>query len=178
MYTGCNKTALCSQKSIAEAFVSLLHEKEYSKISVSEICEKAAVSRQTFYSLFKAKENIVAFELSKKYLFNPNEECKCTGRPSLRELSKAYARFISDKSDFINLLVKNNIIYLMQEGLYECFLECIRKDDNWESDLAADFLAAGLSTIAKHYVANESAITDSELEEIIYDLFTGKIYLE
>ena len=35
MYQGCNKTALCSQKNIAEGFYELLKEKEYSKITAS-----------------------------------------------------------------------------------------------------------------------------------------------
>lgn len=41
MYNGCNKTALSSQNTIAEGFYRLLKEKDYSKISVSEICKEA-----------------------------------------------------------------------------------------------------------------------------------------
>ena len=110
MYQGCNKTALCSQKNIAEGFWDLLREKEYSKITASEICKKSGVSRQTFYSLFSSKENVVAFILSKEYAFNPTEECGCCGRPTLAQPSRAYASFIVQKSDFIELLEKNHIL--------------------------------------------------------------------
>jgi AcrR family transcriptional regulator len=54
MYEGCNKTALTSQSAIAEALLNLMKEKPYSKISVSEICKRAGVSRQTFYTLFES----------------------------------------------------------------------------------------------------------------------------
>ncbi|MCR4744242.1 MAG: TetR/AcrR family transcriptional regulator [Lachnospiraceae bacterium] len=180
MYQGSNKTALCSQKNIAEGFYELLKEKEYSKITASEICKKSGVSRQTFYSLFSSKENIVSFILSKEYSFNPSEECNCCGRPTLKELSKGFSSFIVQKGDFIDLLVKNNIIYMMQDSLYSSFNCCRNKDsdisscDFKESDLANDFIASGLTTIAKHYVKNRSDISCQQLEDAIYMLFSGE----
>ena len=181
MYQGCNKTALCSQQHIAEGFYELLTQKDYSRITASEICKKSGVSRQTFYSLFSSKENIVAFILSKEYSFNPSEECKCCGHPTLRELSKGFSSFIIQKSDFIDLLEKNNIIYLMQETLYEGFDCCsdnadIPGSDTLPPDLAIDFVASGLTTIAKHYVKNRSSITCEQLEKMIYTLFSGEYF--
>ncbi len=190
MYQGCNKTALCSQKTIAEGFHELLKEKEYSKITASEICKKSGVSRQTFYSLFSSKENIVAFILSKEYSFNPSEECKCSGHPTLSELSRGFSSFIVQKGDFIDLLEKNNIIYLMQETLYQGFNCCSSNGDDSAyattdvnpqqfdiaSDLAIDFVASGLTTIAKHYVKNRAQISCQELEKMIYTLFSGEYF--
>ncbi|MBQ3797487.1 MAG: TetR/AcrR family transcriptional regulator [Butyrivibrio sp.] len=179
MYQGCNKTALCSQNTIAESFYDLLKEKEYSKITVSEICKKSGVSRQTFYSLFSSKENIVAFILSKEYAFNPEKECNCCGTPTLSELSKGFSSFIVQKGDFIELLEKNNITYLLQETLFCGFKHYtdseVSNDDAGEipRDLALDFIASGLTTIAKHYVKNRNAITCERLEGIIYSLFSG-----
>ena len=180
MYQGCNKTALCSQKNIAEGFYELLKEKEYSKITASEICKKSGVSRQTFYSLFASKENIVAFILSKEYAFNPAEECKCCGYPTMRELSKGFSSFIVQKGDFLDLLEKNNIIYLMQESLYSSFCCCHDTDnseylnDSISPDLAIDFITSGLTAIAKYYVKNRSEISCDQLEDIIYSLFSGE----
>lgn len=179
MYQGNNKTALASQKCIAESFVKLLRKKEYSKISISEICDEAGISRQTFYSLFSSKENIISFELSKKYFFDVGDECKCCGLPTLDELSHGYALFIEGKSEFIELLVKNNIIYLMQECLYESFVNC----DGWKEMtdgrsalVTADFIAAGLTTVAKHYVLNRSDFQGEKLKELIYTLFNGDYF--
>ena len=182
MYQGCNKTALCSQKSIAAGFYELLKEKDYTKITASEICKKSGVSRQTFYSLFSSKENIVAFILSKEYSFNPSEECKCTGHPTLRELSKGFSSFIIQKGDFIGLLEKNNIIYLLQESLYSSFNCCEStnakpsKESIVPQNLAVDFIASGLTSMAKYYVKSKSAITEKQLEEMIYILFSGEIF--
>ena len=180
MYQGCNKTALCSQNAIAEGFYDLLKEKEYSKITASEICKKSGISRQTFYSLFSSKENIVAFILSKEYAFNPAKECNCCGAPTLQELSKGFSSFIVQKGDFIELLEKNNITYLLQETLFCGFKHCSNSetcegaDDVIPQELAMDFISSGLTTIAKHYVKNRANISCEQLEKLIYLLFSGE----
>ena len=85
----------------------------------------------------------------------------------------------SEKGDFIELLEKNNITYLLQETLFCGFKHYtdseVSNDDAGEipRDLALDFIASGLTTIAKHYVKNRNAITCERLEVIIYSLFSG-----
>jgi len=49
MYQGKNPTALTSQKLLLDALNELLAEKEFKDISVSELCSRSGVSRQTFY---------------------------------------------------------------------------------------------------------------------------------
>ena len=56
-----------SQKCIKEAFFALLKEKNFQDITISDLCKKADISRQTFYSLFKNKENILIYELKQNY---------------------------------------------------------------------------------------------------------------
>ena len=63
MYQGKNPKALTSQKLLLEALNELMDEKEVKDISISELCSRSGVSRQTFYSLFGTKENILLYEL-------------------------------------------------------------------------------------------------------------------
>ena len=67
MYCGNNKTALQSQRQIAEAMMALLGQKPFSQISVSELCKIAGISRQTFYTLFTSRENVMVFTLQSRY---------------------------------------------------------------------------------------------------------------
>lgn len=48
-----------SRQMIVSALFELLDEKEYSKISVSEIVKRADVARRTFYRLYDNKEDII-----------------------------------------------------------------------------------------------------------------------
>ncbi len=59
MYKGKNPTALQSQKWLKGSLFELCKLKPYKNISIKELCTKADLSRQTFYMLFKFKEEIV-----------------------------------------------------------------------------------------------------------------------
>ena len=67
MYCGTNKTALQSQRQIAEAMMALIQQKPYAQITVSELCKAAGISRQTFYTLFTSRENVMVFTLQANY---------------------------------------------------------------------------------------------------------------
>ncbi len=172
MYCGCNKMALSSLNNISESFVELLKEKEYSKISISEICERADVSRQTFYSLFKSKENIISFELLKNYYFDAQKECSGT-RPTVDEISRSFSEYIISKEEFIRLLEKNNIMYFMQDSLYESLICCCKNEtEDTDCELIADLMAANLTTIAKHYVQHTADISKLSLNSYIKNILT------
>ena len=178
MYSGKNKTALYSQSIIADAFIKLLKEKNYSDISVSLICKTAMVSRQTFYSVFETKENVIYYELNKKYAFDPDK--KCSTHASLQDICKAYSIYINNEKEFIRLLVKNDIMYFLKRNLYSNFIECScflsDKDEN-DKIYSADFIASALTGIAEIYVENNSDEPVSHLENIMYKLFSGEMFL-
>ena len=44
---------------IEEALLLLLEKKEYKAITISEICQKAGVTRMSFYRNFESKEDIL-----------------------------------------------------------------------------------------------------------------------
>ena len=74
-----------TKKSIYEAFISLLSEKTFEEIKVSEICERALINRSTFYSHFDDKfmlfdnlisdmKNNLLGELNKKEITDDTKE--------------------------------------------------------------------------------------------------------
>ena len=58
-----NKTALQSQNMIVDALFRLLQRKSFQQVTVTELCEEAAVGRKTFYRNFAWKEDVVDFWL-------------------------------------------------------------------------------------------------------------------
>lgn len=175
MYTGSNKTALSSQKQIAEALTRLLHTDSYSSISISAICKEAGVSRQTFYSLFESKENIIVYELCTKHSFQPEETCCCSSM-TLKDLCHAYSSYITEKKDLLSLLVQNDILYLMHECLYDSLYSCTCFKPQLHGQHRAflsEFFAGGLSGIVKIYITQDGNMSQSELEDTIYGLFSG-----
>ena len=175
MYCGNNKTARTSQKNIACALLDLLKEKPFSRISVSELCKEAGISRQTFYSLFKSKDNVITYIFQEDYCYSPEDS---TGDPdgldSLHQLCLGYSSYIIRQTDFIRMLVENNIIYLMYDGLLEsfsgcdCFLPQVMGD---QRSYAASFYAGSMTGIARTYIEQGEVLSQKELESLTLSLF-------
>ncbi|MCP4357864.1 MAG: TetR family transcriptional regulator [Chloroflexi bacterium] len=60
-----DRRAIRSKRLIVEAWRELVLEKEYKKISVSDIVERADIGRATFYAHFDDKEDLGRFMFSK-----------------------------------------------------------------------------------------------------------------
>ena len=189
MYCGRNKTALTSQRQIARALMALMTEKPYEQISVCELCREAGISRQTFYSLFSSRENVVVFTLQAQYGYDPEEslqeepprevsapeESSC----GIRSLCRGYSRYILQHQDFLRLLVQNHIDYLLYDSIYEALEECggfLKQQDPCTRRYAASFYAGGVSSVARCYAMEGCAATAGDLEEMLYTFFTGKLF--
>ena len=51
--------AIRSRKAFQDAFIELLHEESYQKITVTDIAERAGFARHTFYNHYETKEDIL-----------------------------------------------------------------------------------------------------------------------
>ena len=108
MYCGNNKTALQSQRQIAGALMALIREKPYAQITISELCKAAGISRQTFYSLFTSRENVVVFSLQANACEAPeirHAEDVCDRGDALRFLCRGYSEYMLHNRELIKLLV-------------------------------------------------------------------------
>ena len=88
MYRGSNKTAIASQQLIAEALLRLLEDSAYADVSISRICKEAGISRQTFYTLFGSKENVMIYELTNNCRYMPGESEESCKKESLRSFCR------------------------------------------------------------------------------------------
>lgn len=52
-----------TKRTIAKAFISLLNDKDYDSVRIIEVCEKAKLSKVTFYNNFKNKRQLLTFIL-------------------------------------------------------------------------------------------------------------------
>ena len=179
-YCGSNKTALTSQKQISDALFDLMEGKSYTQISISEVCKKAGVSRQTFYSLFKSKDNVVTYILQEDYCCDLSAQ---SSRPSqtdslLPSLCREYSSYIVRHGDFIRILVRNDLSYLLYDNLYNSIYSCscfLTATHPSLRSYAADFVAAGFTSIAKSYILQGRTASASDLYQISLALFEGSL---
>ena len=104
MYQGKNPTALQSQNLITEALLALMEEEPFQKITIKAVCAHAGVSRQTFYSLFENKEEVIGRRLDQLF-----EEYR--------------KRFIEEKRAYtIRSLCDSIMECFVEQKTEECFL--------------------------------------------------------
>ena len=181
MYLGDNKTALYSQQLIANALLELLHEKSYGEISVSDLCKTAGVSRQTFYSLFGSKDNVILFTLKNNCRYDPETEQTTCRSVCFRDFCIGYSRYVVEKREILELLVKNDIMHCLYDVQYESLTQCehfingIKGEDRL---YLLDFIAVGMNSIAKTYVLTGCTADSAFLEQMMYKLFGGECFSE
>lgn len=82
-----DRRAVRSRKALSKAFVSLLVEKPYAKISIQNIVDRADVGRSTFYEHFENKEQLMLWGHDHlKELVLGGAGLSPTGAPRLRFL--------------------------------------------------------------------------------------------
>ena len=112
MYTKILKPVeLGSQNRIQSTLLSLMGKYPYSKISVSQICLVAKVSRQTYYRLFDTKDDILVLHLHgiiSEFLL-PKILLDTSATPELLQFFLFFSRY----RKLLELLCKNDKMYLL-----------------------------------------------------------------
>lgn len=109
-----NPIAIRSKEMLSSALIELMQEKSYLEISITEITNRADLSRRTFYRLFDSKDDILVYYLYSNW---------CKVLPELHKLEdKSYMntsylnmKFLYAHKDFMLLLYKNNLMIILQK---------------------------------------------------------------
>lgn len=104
---------------IGEAIVALMKKKEYDKIKISEIVEKAGVSRMTYYHYYETKNdalNDYFKEIVNMYVLACEKRGLVGEFHSSRNIRFAL-EFFDEYADFIMTLNKNGLYSIIIEGM-------------------------------------------------------------
>ena len=124
-----DKRSQQSSSLIFSAFQSLLREKNYSDIKITEVIERAQISRATFYRNYDTLEDILRYECDQKFIalkeyisgYYLNHNSERNTHPL--DLLKPFLRFWYLDSGIIELLIRIN----NKEILYSNISELVRK---------------------------------------------------
>lgn len=176
MYCGKNKTACATRRQTAQAFLVLLQEEPYARISITQLCQAAGISRQTFYNLFQSKENVLIYTLEEDCCYaHPESQTDDAGM--LTDLAEGFSHYIISHADVLRTLVENDMTHIIRGMLYEGFMEndCMAgRLGTAYRDYAASFTAGGLAGIAESYVREGCCMSQDSLAQIILALLSGK----
>jgi len=153
---------------IEDALLYLMKKKDYKSISITEICEKAGVTRMSFYRNFDSKEDIL-----KKWVnsvtdsFLADSEISYKNNSSREYFIKLFTHMEQHKDVCIELY-NAGLIYIVKEQFDRVFLEIHRDEyDEYKSF----FLAGGIYNVFLLWLINGCRESPSEIAERMEDIF-------
>lgn len=108
-------TSIRTQKAIAKALISLLQEREYEKITVTDICKSADLVRKTFYNNFKSKDQVVTQMMTD--IFKRMEQSLELEKMSVREILLAVFSFVEKNREFLILFYNRGLLRFAHESI-------------------------------------------------------------
>jgi AcrR family transcriptional regulator len=163
-----------------EALHKLLEIKPLASIKISEIIDKAGISRATFYRNFSSKEDIVKIKVRNMFvdfhkamiqyyaLNQPEDETV---------LITEFFKRIDEEEKLVDTVIKTNLEYLMVEGITQIisyykdkFYELVRTNKKTE-DYVMDIVASSCWTLLSRWHKSEKEETPSRLVKIYLGAF-------
>lgn len=106
-----NPIAVQSKQWLLSALLSLMEEKDFALITITELTKRADLDRKTFYRNFHSKEDVISLkieELCQLYI----EKLQTLSSISAYTFSKAYFEICISNRDFLSLLNRHNLLPL------------------------------------------------------------------
>lgn len=178
MYRGANPTAKKSQHMLLAALNELLDERAYNDITISALCERSGISRQTFYKLFGSKENLLLFKLENAPFANQQLETDVNSL-TLHEICERTSRYVIANYVLFQMLIENELWGVFYRLLHTSFASCAHSFINVsdeEQEYAAQFVSAGLCQLLHGYISQHRKPDEEELTRLLIHIMSGKIY--
>jgi len=180
MYQGKNPKAIQSRKMIAHATIELMHSKRFEKLNIKEICEKALLSRQTFYSLFDSKEEVIEYIIMKT-MDGFQKQLNTNTNLHIDDIFFNLASYVIEKKVLLSLLIRNNMNYLLHKVVQRNILllrevaDITPYNSNEDiDDYHLAFFSSSLAELMITYLRRDDKYSPKELGRLFSDIFTGK----
>ncbi len=155
------RVALVSEY-ITDALLMRMRKKDYKDISITEICEKAGVTRMSFYRNFESKEDIL-----KKWLTTITDEFLAASGISYkndknRDYFVTLFTHLKKHREICMAMYKAGLIYLVKDQFDRVFLSVYQGEyDAYKSY----FIAGGIYNVFLLWLINGCRETPEELSE-------------
>lgn len=160
-----NKTAIQSRQMIADALFQLMKRKSFEQISVTEICEEAAIGRKTFYRNFELREDVIAYRLDQMV----EEYEKELEGLSLEGQLRHHFEYVQRHQDIFITLYKNNLIWMSVKRFIILLPKTmpVWSENEVEQEYRCGYIMAGVEAIQKIWIERGCQESIDEIVDII-----------
>jgi len=179
-----NRKTRYTQMVLRESLIELMMEKPFSKITVTELCEKADINRTTFYSHYKDQYDLLLRIEEEPFAYFETMLKKYDDKRSKREVMQMVEElvsFIADNSNSIQVLLGENGDIHFQKKLFNHFIsmkqvmkyfsdESDESDDQAMKEYSFVFVASGTLGLFQHWLKNDMDVSPSQIVKILVEL--------
>lgn len=180
MYEGNNPTALNSREWLVNALFTLMATKPYSKITVKDICQKADLSRQTFYNFFETKDDIILFCIKRCYL-EMMDELKVKSPLSLSDITEELVKTFRKNQNMIHLMISQNLEYLLEfelASVIQIFAEQVNPEIGGDAyKYGTAFLTGAIAHTIIYWFKDPQPIPSEQLAGLLTNILSGNYYM-
>jgi len=180
MYEGNNPTALNSREWLVSALFSLMKTKPYSKITVKDICQKADLSRQTFYNFFEAKDDIILFCIKSCYL-EMMEGLKSKSPLLLSDITEELTKTFQKNKEIISIIISQKLEHLLEYELasvIRIFAEQVSPETEQPSyQYGTAFLTGAISHTIIYWFQDPHPLPSEQLAKLLANILSGNYYM-
>lgn len=173
-----DKRSLRSRKWLLNALLELIHEKPFAEITVSEITDRADVSRQTFYIHYYNKRDLLNELVDREFLQFRDTLLARIKSDHLdgTNISELMFRFWLENKASLRGLLAADADQRLSKKLGELTSEIVeinvryhQRDKGVKADYISDFISAGIFALLQRWINSSDDIDPSELAQIAGD---------
>lgn len=165
-----NKQVQRSIEWIGDALMAILETKSFADISITEITERAGVSRLTFYRNFKSKEDIVLSLLARAARDWTEKVDAFDGESgTVTELVTDMFRMLDKNRRYLKLLFISGLEHLYTEFMTPYFNKVISHSQTFcgLDHFQKSFLVGGMLCASVEWISDSRGLSAEELTERI-----------
>ena len=175
-----NRRTIYSKKVIRRAFQELLLEKEYRKITIKEIAERADINRGTFYKYYKDTAALleeIEGELVEQIASNLQQENLSLDLWLEKLLTILYENpstthlILLNNSHLLNLLLSE-----IKPETLERFAQYFQDASEEELELCLSFFVCGSIGLIERWLKDFSTMPPKAVAELLIQIFVTNVY--
>lgn len=178
MYKHCaTEESAQRQRQLEQCLQELMLTESYSQITIGHICDRACISRKSFYRYFSSKEGCLyalldhaVFDGASCYLPNHNDD------QSMLVIYERFFRYWKEKHSLLDALLRNNLSLQLVERMMHYTAQEENEFRTFLNDRISDahehsmFYIGGIMTLVLDWHQNGYQKSISQMSKVLSDL--------
>ncbi|MBB5182624.1 TetR/AcrR family transcriptional regulator [Catenisphaera adipataccumulans] len=167
-------------ESIKEAFHDLILEKDYEKITVKELCERARINKKTFYTYYETLDDLL-LETQSSIAAEYQNRIKGLSLKDMNQLVREFFLFSEEQGPFYEKItcggsyagIRQKMIEKVMSGS-DTYAE-LRNVPEYEKEIIKTFTADSLLGSYRQWIASGKKLSVERIISLTAELITGGI---